>query len=72
MEAERGPQQPQTQKRMMNCGSRSSFNKPDEIFGLADALEKAGCTEPAILDHCRGRGPHVLGCWALDLVLGKV
>jgi hypothetical protein len=38
---------------------------------LADALEEAGCTNPDILVHCRSPGPHVLGCWALDLLLGK-
>jgi hypothetical protein len=38
---------------------------------LADALEEAGCTEEAILSHLRGPGPHVRGCWALDLVLGQ-
>jgi hypothetical protein len=34
---------------------------------LADALEEAGCAEEAILSHLRGPGPHVRGCWALDL-----
>jgi hypothetical protein len=43
----------------------------EELTILADALEDAGCEEPALLDHCRGHGPHVRGCWALDLVLGK-
>src|SRR5262249_54741761 len=38
---------------------------------LADALEDAGCTEAAILEHCRGPGPHVRGCWVVDLILGK-
>lgn len=38
---------------------------------LADAAEEAGCTEAAILDHLRSPGPHVRGCWALDLILGK-
>jgi hypothetical protein len=38
---------------------------------LADALEEAGCTDPSILGHLRGPGPHVRGCWALDLILGK-
>ena len=38
---------------------------------LADALEDAGCTNQDILSHCRGPGPHVRGCWAVDLVLGK-
>src|SRR5262249_46629041 len=30
---------------------------------LADALQDAGCDNPDILDHCRGPGPHVRGCW---------
>jgi hypothetical protein len=38
---------------------------------LADALEDAGCTDQDILGHCRGPGPHVRGCWVVDLVLGK-
>jgi hypothetical protein len=38
---------------------------------LADALEDAGCTDQEILAHCRGPGPHVLGCWLLDLLLDK-
>ena len=39
---------------------------------LADALQDAGCDNDDILDHCRGPGPHVRGCWALDLVLALV
>ena len=38
---------------------------------LADALEEAGCADAAILGHCRAGGEHALGCWVLDLVLGK-
>jgi hypothetical protein len=38
---------------------------------LADALEDAGCTNSDILYHLRCPGPHVRGCWALDLLLGK-
>ncbi|CAN5608835.1 hypothetical protein BH11PLA2_BH11PLA2_06720 [soil metagenome] len=39
---------------------------------LADAIEDAGCTEAAILDHLRDPAAvHVRGCWAVDLVLGK-
>jgi hypothetical protein len=38
---------------------------------LADALEDAGCDDAAILGHLRGPGPHVRGCWAVDLLLGK-
>jgi hypothetical protein len=38
---------------------------------LADALQDAGCENAEILNHCRGPGPHVRGCWVVDLVLGK-
>jgi hypothetical protein len=38
---------------------------------LADALEEGGYTDAALLSHLRSPGPHVRGCWALDLVLGK-
>jgi hypothetical protein len=38
---------------------------------LADALQDAGCDSDDILNHCRGEGPHVRGCWVCDLVLGK-
>jgi hypothetical protein len=43
----------------------------DRMPILADALQDAGCANADILDHCRGPGPHVRGCWALDLILGK-
>lgn len=43
----------------------------DRLAILADALEEAGCTDEAILSHCRGQGPHVRGCWVVDLLLGK-
>jgi hypothetical protein len=43
----------------------------EELPVLADALEEAGCTDSDILSHCRGPGPHVRGCWVIDLLLGK-
>ena len=43
----------------------------DRMPILADALEDAGCTDRAILDHCRQPGEHVRGCWVVDLLLGK-
>jgi len=43
----------------------------DRLPILADALEDAGCTDAGILTHCRGSGPHVRGCWVVDLLLGK-
>lgn len=38
---------------------------------LADALQDAGCEDEAVLGHCRSDGPHVRGCWVIDLILGK-
>lgn len=38
---------------------------------LADALQDVGCDDAHLLAHCRGSGPHVRGCWAVDLVLGR-
>jgi hypothetical protein len=38
---------------------------------LADTLQDAGCDNTDILDHCRGPGQHVRGCWVVDLILGK-
>jgi hypothetical protein len=43
----------------------------DRLPILADALEDAGCDQADILEHCRGPGPHVRGCWVVDLILGK-
>jgi len=43
----------------------------DRMPILADALEEAGCDNAGILIHCRGPGPHVRGCWVVDLLLGK-
>jgi hypothetical protein len=38
---------------------------------LADTLEDAGCADADLLGHLRGPGPHVRGCWAVDLILSK-
>lgn len=43
----------------------------DRMPILADSLEEAGCEHTDILNHCRGDGPHVRGCWVVDLVLGR-
>lgn len=43
---------------------------PDRLLVLADALEDAGCTDAEILQHLRGPGPHVGGCWVIDLLRG--
>jgi hypothetical protein len=44
---------------------------PARLAVLADALEEAGCTDGELLAHLRGSGPHVRGCWVLDLILPK-
>jgi hypothetical protein len=51
-------------------GWTSTLN-PARLAVLADALEEAGCTDADLLGHLRGPGPHVRGCWAVDLLLGK-
>ncbi len=38
---------------------------------LTDALVDAGCESREVVEHCRGEGPHVQGCWVIDLVLKK-
>jgi hypothetical protein len=43
----------------------------DRLAVLADALDDAGCTDEQILAHLREPSPHVRGCWAIDLLLGK-
>ena len=43
----------------------------DRLPILADALEDAGCNDAVLLEHLRGPGPHVRGCFALDLLLVK-
>jgi hypothetical protein len=42
----------------------------DRMPVLADALEDAGCAHPDVLTHCRDEGPHVRGCWVVDMLLG--
>jgi len=43
----------------------------EDVPLLADALEEAGCIDEEILSHCHGPGPHVRGCWVVDLLLRK-
>jgi hypothetical protein len=38
---------------------------------LADALEEAGCQDAQLLEHLRSPGPHVRGCWPVDLIAAK-
>lgn len=43
---------------------------PVRLAVLADALEEVGCTGD-VLSHLRDPGPHVRGCWAVDLLLAR-
>jgi hypothetical protein len=43
----------------------------DRLAVLADALEEAGVNDNPLLEHLRGPGPHVRGCFVLDAILGK-
>jgi hypothetical protein len=43
----------------------------DRLAVLSDALEEAGCTAAALLDHLRGPGTHHRGCWLVDALLAK-
>jgi hypothetical protein len=39
---------------------------------LGDALMDAGCSDQAVLGHCRSDDSHVRGCWLVDAILEMV
>jgi hypothetical protein len=43
---------------------------PARLLILADALDDVGLTDAEVLTHLHSGGPHVRGCWAVDVVLG--
>jgi hypothetical protein len=43
----------------------------DRLPLLADLLAEAGCADAAILAHCHEPGPHMKGCWVVDLLIGR-
>jgi hypothetical protein len=49
----------------------SGHLSPARLALVADGLEDAGCSDAEILDHLRLAGPHVRGCWAVDLMLRR-
>lgn len=49
----------------------SGHINPARLAVLSDALEESGCADGDLLSHLRASGPHIRGCWALDLILGK-
>jgi hypothetical protein len=38
---------------------------------LGDALMDAGCADEEVIRHCQRAAPHALGCWVVDLALGR-
>jgi hypothetical protein len=50
---------------------RRQNGRYDALPILADALEEGGCTDAAILSHCRSGLEHQRGCWVRDLILGR-
>ena len=45
--------------------------KVEDHVVLAGLLDDSGCDDVAIMDHCHGPGPHVRGCWVIDMLVGK-
>jgi hypothetical protein len=48
-----------------------AYGQAGKLYLLAEVLERAGCKDAEILSHRRQIGPHVRGCWVMDLMLGK-
>jgi hypothetical protein len=44
---------------------------PDRLAVLADALEEAGSTDAELIGHLRSPGPHIRGCFVVDLLLAR-
>ena len=58
----------QVRKLAVSIYSEQAF---DRLPILAEALEKAGCDNAEILEHCRGQDTHAKGCWVIDVLLGN-
>jgi hypothetical protein len=43
----------------------------DRMPMLGDALLDAGCESDDAVEHCQSAGRHGLGCWVLDMALGR-
>jgi hypothetical protein len=65
------PEVPRTQTVVALAQAIYDQRRWQDLPVLADSLEEAGCTDAGILSHLRAPGPHALGCWAVDAVLGK-
>ncbi len=60
------------QKRCIVQLAQEIYHAPtnSRMADLADVLCENSCDNDEILRHCREPGPHVRGCWVLDLLLG--
>jgi hypothetical protein len=56
-----------SEERLPSSGDLDS----DRLAVLSDAVEEGGFADAELLAHLRSPGPHVRGCWALDLILNK-
>ena len=48
-------------------GGIAAFKAIEVLRGL----QEAGCEDEQVLAHARGPGPHVRGCWLVDMVLER-
>jgi carbon storage regulator CsrA len=51
------------------AGAIAEQGNYDALPILADALEEAGCTDAAILDHCRSCHPDSRSSWVVNFIL---
>jgi hypothetical protein len=54
------------EERAMPAGTLDS----GQLAVLADALEEVGA-DAELIGHLREPGPHVRGCWVVDLLTGR-
>jgi hypothetical protein len=50
--------------------ARAKVKRGRGVWNLTDALEEAGVGTD-LLAHLRGPGPHLRGCWVVDLLAGR-
>lgn len=55
----------------MDCPRRRGSGSFRDSLAPCDLCGFEGRVPHPILDHLRSSGPHVRGCWALDLILGR-
>jgi hypothetical protein len=61
-----GPR-PRFKSRVKRAGQPETF----VLFEPPHTSPTVGCDNADLLAHLRGPAPHVRGCWAVDLLLGK-